>query len=94
MWQNGILDLRYRNRIAVQSLLYDDTYLSEDDMVWYGYDPDVSYVEENELSQVVVNDVNFDEIDELNLVNPLRQSNLMGIDWFIEALEIARNVGP
>ena len=60
-------------------------------MYRYSYDPNVLYVEEGELPQVIVDDVNFVDILELNPVYPLRQSNSMGIDLFLEALEIAHN---
>ena len=89
MWQNGMLHLRNQNLTAVQSLLHENLSLSDDDMVWYGFDPDAPVVQElDELSQVLVDDIDINPIPRVDNIDPLRQSDSMGIDIYCNVLSL------
>ena len=88
MWQNGMLHLRNQNLTAVQSLLHENLTLSEDDIVWYGFDPGAPAHDLAELSQVLVDDINIEPIAGVDDVDPLRQSDSMGIDIYCDLLNL------
>ncbi|XP_066936550.1 uncharacterized protein [Clytia hemisphaerica] len=94
MWDNGMIDLRNRDLNTVQSLAYDedDERIALDDLEWYGYDANVNDVNQPQLSQVEVDDI--DEPQDgllarlIDNIDPLQQSDSMGIDIFIQALNL------
>ena len=95
MWENGMIDLRNRHLNTVQNLLLNggDDMIALEDLEWYGYDSFTNRSNDPELSQVEVNDI--DEPQEGLLrdlsdnIDPLQQSDDMGIDIFIQALNLA-----
>ena len=90
MWTNGMIDLRNQSLTAVAHVVgYSG---STDDLKWYGYDPQAPHPNDDSLSTVLVDNVNFDVSEELenqlSYVNPLAESNNFGIDLYEEVIEI------
>lgn len=90
MWLNGMLN--EENPLTHNSL--DET---PDDLQYYGYDPEAPSPFENSDNNVVVSPnytaPNSEEfIRALQAINPLRDSNEMGIDLFIEALMLVQQL--
>ena len=97
IWQSGMSDFRNRELNTTQAILNIDEE-PIDDLEWYGYDPNVAYHRANdERNQVVVDDVlgNFVNLQiylqEQN-IDPLSHSQDLGVDIFVEALDICRNL--
>ena len=90
MWTNGMIDLRNQSLTAVADVVgYSG---SADDLEWYGYDPQAPHPNDDGLSTVLVDNVNFDVSEELenqlSYINPLAESNNFGIDLHEEVIEI------
>uniref|UniRef100_A0A7M5X2K0 Integrase catalytic domain-containing protein n=1 Tax=Clytia hemisphaerica TaxID=252671 RepID=A0A7M5X2K0_9CNID len=92
MWQNGMVDIRNRNLNTVQDVLQQNHDGVIDDLEWYGYDPEAPVpFENNNLPHVEVDDIDFPQeffnhLD--NHINPLEDSETMGIEIYLNALEI------
>ena len=89
MWTNGMIDLKNQSLTAVAVVGYSG---SADDLEWYGYDPQAPHPNDDGLSTVLVDNVNFDVSEELenqlSCVNPLAESNNFSIDLYEEVIEI------
>ena len=58
-------------------------------MIWYGFDPDAPVVQElDELSQVLVDDIDINPIPRVDNIDTLRQSDSMGIDIYCNVLSL------
>jgi len=97
IWQSGMSDYRNRELNTTQAI-FNTGEEHIDDLEWYGYDPNVAYHRTyDEPGQVVVDDVlgNFVNLQvylqEQN-VDPLRNSQNLGVDIFVEALNICTNL--
>ena len=84
-----MLDLRNRDLQTVSEL---HELPADEDMTWYGYDPNAPCPTEIETTDVEVNDIDCpfidEELDIMNSVNPLRYSTSFGIDIYIELLQL------
>ena len=89
LWVNGNIDRRNTFLSTVQDIIANDNSATVDDLEWYGYDPNAPFPEDNELSQVVVDDVDGIDNGILNVIrtiNPLQESNSMGVDIFLDCV--------
>ena len=88
MWMNGMMH-------SNNPLAHEDVDGEPDDLQLYGYDPeDPSPSEED--SNVVVEPITFDNRDliesyVLDAVDPVMQSTQLGIDLYIQALDLVRD---
>ena len=86
-----MIDLRNQSLTAVADVVgYSG---SAGDLKWYGYDPQAPHPNDDGLSTVLVDNVNFDVSEELEnqlsyYINPLAESNNFGIDLYEEVIEI------
>ena len=63
MWTNGMIDFMNQPLTAVADVVgYSN---SANDLGWYGYDPQAPHPNDDGLSTVVVDNVNFDVSEEL-----------------------------
>ena len=88
MWQNGMIDIRNRNLATVQSVVTNDNNLTSDDLTWYGHDSDAPMPTVSNIV-TVADPIAIPQEQQLReLIDPLSISDNMGIDIFIQALEI------
>lgn len=88
MWMNGMMH-------ANNPLAHGDTDGEPDDLQLYGYDPEGPSPSEED-NNVVVEPITFDNRDliesyVLDAVDPLMQSTQLGIDLYIQALDLVRD---
>ena len=91
IWSNGMIDQRNRDLNAVADVA--ESAISNDDLQWYGYDPQAPLPSDDGLSSVNVEDVAVhipeEVLDQLHReVDPLQESNVFGIDLYQEALDL------
>lgn len=90
IWNNGMIDRRNRNQHQVAELFDTDGTL--EDLEWYGMDWAGPTPNDDGLSTVEVDDVNFEIAENilqtLNSIDPLRDSTCYGIDIYLEALAL------
>ena len=92
MWQNGMIDIRNRNLATVQSVVTNDNNLTSDDLTWYGHDSDAPMPTVSNIV-TVADPIAIPQEQQLReLIDPLSISDNMGIDIFIQALEIVRRL--
>ena len=90
IWQNGMMSIHNRHLNTVQSLVNVDNEEAVEDLEWFGYDPDVPFPAED-LSMVEVEDIHIEDQLLQTLeehINPLEQSDSMGIDIYVRALNL------
>ena len=89
MWLNGMMN-------EENPLSHDMLDGNPEDLQYYGYDPDSPSPFEETDNNVVVAPINIEHDLEvrtiLQTVDPLRHSNEMGIDVYVEALALVENV--
>ena len=89
-----MVDIRNRTLITTGNSLGTED--NADDLEWYGFDPNVYPRAVEETVEIVVDDVlgNFIDLnDYLNdHIDPLRESNNLGVDIFSESLERCLNL--
>lgn len=90
IWNNGMIDRRNRSQHQVAELFDTDGTL--EDLEWYGMDWAGPTPNDDGLSTVEVDDVNFEIAENilqtLNSIDPLRDSTCYGIDIYLEALAL------
>ena len=89
IWVNGMNDQINRSQLQIADLHVDS--LLQEDLDWYGCDPDAPAPIEN-LSHVEVEDIqcplNNDQLAVLNTVDVLENSDSYGIDIYMQALAV------
>ena len=89
MWLNGMMN-------EENPLSHDMLDGNPEDLQYYGYDPDGPSPFEETDNNVVVAPINIEHDLEvrtiLQTIDPLRHSNEMGIDVYVEALALVENV--
>lgn len=88
-----MIDQRNRDLNAVADV--PESAISNDDLQWYGYDPQATLPSDDGLSSVNVEGVAVhipeEVLDQLHReVDPLQESNIFGIDLYQEALDPLR----
>lgn len=88
IWSNGMID---HDLNAVADVA--ESAVSNDNLEWYGYDPQAPHPSDDGLSSVNVDDVAIDIPEEAleqlqREVDPLQESNLYGIDLYQQALNV------
>ena len=88
IWVNGNIDRRNFALSTVQDIIASGDSVAVDDLEWYGYDPNAPFPDDD-LSQVVVDDIDGianDILDVIRTVDPLQESNSMGVDIYLDCV--------
>ena len=95
IWSNGMMN-RGNERLSAVADVRGEPELGNDELQWYGTDPDGPIPPDDGLHTVEVNDVDLEFSDDVimqlaNEVNPLETSENFGIDIFQRALTFMQN---
>ena len=98
IWSNGMID-RTDERLSAVADVRGEAEMGDDDLQWYGTDPDGPIPPDDGLHTVEVNDVDFELPDEImtrlaNEINPLETSQAFGIDIFQRGVAFMQNTLP
>ena len=89
IWLNGMIDKRNNHQCQVADV-YEQ--LGEDDLAWYGVDPQGPIPGDDDPPQVDLDDVSNpftpEEMAQLQQIDVLRESNCYGLDIFNEAISL------
>lgn len=96
IWANEMLDRCTQGLSAINDVR-GEQHLHDQDLTWYGYDPDAPLPADDGLSTVEVNNITMDLpnniVGELTRqINPLANSNSFGIDIFQRAVQLVQEM--
>ena len=91
MWMNGMIDLRNNQLTAVADVA--ESIYSNDDLEWYGYDPQAPHPSDAGLSSVVVDDIDCNISENVaeqlvHEIDPLAESSSFGINLYEQVIQI------
>ena len=93
---NGIIDIRNRHQHQIADWYVSPSEVSVDDLTWYGVDAGGPLPIDDDLPIVEVDNqpstLSRQEEDILRTVDPLTHSNEFGIDLFIKACEMIKEM--